>query len=90
MRQLTVEELKMELNKNLSDAIVIELDGLINTKINIQNIKIKEDADNLIVFDNEEIKVKFNKHQIMKIEEENGVIFIKFDSMQNVIIKNRS
>ncbi len=89
MKQISIEKLQNDINNNQKGIYSIKLEGIISTEIQIQNLKIQEEKDIIILKNGErqEKYIKINKHQIMKIEENKEEYIIKFDSMQNIKIK---
>lgn len=94
MNQINLETLINELNSSESEEFIIEFEGIITAKTTINNIEIKENSDYIEIrdIDKKEIKneIKLSKHQIMKIEKDRSEFIIKFDSLQEVKIKQKN
>lgn len=87
---MTTEEFIKYLEKQLNKNAVLELEGIIETKIKLEEIEIKNIEKSLILQSKKikEQKVVLNLHQLMKITilEENTIL-LKFDQLQTVKIK---
>lgn len=81
------EELINILNKN--DKIEIQLEGIINTKLIIENVKAVLQTDKIEVTNRnkENNYITFDRHQLMKIEENEKEVRLLFDQLQTAIIK---
>lgn len=80
-----IEFLKEQENKN----IVLELDGIIETTIKINQIEIEETEKFLTIKSKEDAKqkIKINLHQLMKINTLNkNEILLEFDQLQTIKI----
>lgn len=84
---MRIEELINILNKN--DKIEIKLEGIIDTKITIENAKtiLQKEKIKIINQKEENNYVAFDIHQLMKIEENEKEIKFLFDQLQTAIIK---
>lgn len=84
---MRIEELINILNKN--DKIEIKLEGIIDTKITIENAKTILQKEKIKILNKEEENnyVAFDIHQLMKIEENGKEIKFLFDQLQTAIIK---
>ena len=84
---MRIEELINILNKN--DKIEIKLEGIIDTKITIENAKTILQKEKIKILNKEEENnyVAFDIHQLMKIEENEKEIKFLFDQLQTAIIK---
>ena len=84
---MRIEELINILNKN--DKIEIKLEGIIDTKITIENAKtiLQKEKIKIINQKEENNYVAFDIHQLMKIEENEKEIKFIFDQLQTAIIK---
>ena len=87
---MTTEEFIKYLEKQLNKNAVLELEGIIETRIKIEEIEIKNIEKSLTLQSKKikEQKVVLNLHQLMKITilEENTIL-LKFDQLQTVKIK---
>lgn len=87
---MTTEEFIKYLEKQLNKNAVLELEGIIETKIKLEEIEIKNIEKSLILQSKKikEQKVVLNLHQLMKITMlEENTILLKFDQLQTVKIK---
>ena len=85
MNQITMQKLIDIFRKDRQQTIDIQLEGIINLNMIIENVEINCDSNYIMFFSakNEEQKVSFNIYQIMKIEEVNFKYFeFKFDFFQ--------
>ena len=84
---MRIEELINILNKN--NKIEIKLEGIIDTKITIENAKtiLQKEKINILNQKQESNYVAFDMHQLMKIEENEKEIKFLFDQLQTAIIK---
>ncbi len=84
---MRIEELINILNKN--DKIEIKLEGIIDTKITIENAKTILQKEKIKILNQKEESnyVAFDIHQLMKIEENEKEIKFLFDQLQTAIIK---
>lgn len=84
---MRIEELINILNKN--DKIEIKLEGIIDTKITIENAKTILQKEKIKILNQKEESnyVAFDMHQLMKIEENEKEIKFLFDQLQTAIIK---
>ena len=91
MKMIDIETLISEINAKERKKAIIEFDGIITTRKIIGTIEINEDKDyiNIIDKDAEEEKIQLSKHQIMKIEKTEDEYILKFDTLQNVKIKEQ-
>ena len=87
---MSTEEFIKYLEKQLNKNAVLELEGIIETRIKIEEIEIKNIEKSLTLQSKKikEQKVVLNLHQLMKITilEENTIL-LKFDQLQTVKIK---
>lgn len=87
---MSTEEFIKYLEKHTNKNVVLELKGIIETKIKIENIEIKN-IEKFLTLQSEKIKeqkVVLNLHQLMKITMlEQNTILLKFDQLQTVKIK---
>lgn len=90
MNQINLETLINELNSSESEEFIIEFEGIITAKTTINNIEIKENNDYIEIRDIDKKEIKLSKHQIMKIEKDRSEFIIKFDSLQEVKIKQKN
>lgn len=81
------EELINILNKN--DKIEIQLEGIINAKLIIENVKAVLQKDKIEVTNQnkENNYIVFDRHQLMKIEKNEEEVKLLFDQLQTAIIK---
>lgn len=82
-------ELIETLHKHNRKNIVLYLNGIIATKILIENIKIKQKNNYLIIENrqNSKIKIGLNLRQLMKIRKTKiNELELQFDQLQKVII----
>lgn len=87
---MTTEEFIKYLEKQLNKNAVLELEGIIETKIKLKEIEIKNIEKSLILQSKKikEQKVVLNLHQLMKITMlEQNTILLEFDQLQTVKIK---
>jgi len=88
--KITIQDLEKVLLVKPENKISIEIEGMIATIIEIENANIQITEDELIIY-NKKAKnkqVKFNTHQIMKIEKvDQNNFFIKFDDLQQAKLK---
>lgn len=87
---MTTEEFIKYLEKQLNKNAVLELEGIIETRIKIEEIEIKNIEKSLTLQSKKikEQKVVLNLHQLMKITMlEENTILLKFDQLQTVKIK---
>lgn len=93
MSQINIDALINKVNDNIIGDFIIEFEGIITTKKEIKNLKIREEKDYIVMFDsnieNDDEEIKLSKHKIMKIEESTRKITIKFDTLQNVKIRTK-
>ena len=84
---MRIEELINILNKN--NKIEIKLEGIIDTKITIENAKTILQKEKIKILNQKEESnyVVFDMHQLMKIEENEKEIKFLFDQLQTAIIK---
>ena len=84
---MRIEELINILNKN--DKIEIKLEGIIDTKITIENAKTILQKEKIKILNQKEESnyLAFDIHQLMKIEENEKEIKFLFDQLQTAIIK---
>lgn len=77
-----------DINSKMDGEFVIQLDGIITTKIKTNGLKLQEGKECINFFNknNNEI-LSILKHQIMKIENVSNGYVIKFDAMQNLKIE---
>lgn len=81
-----IQYLKGHINKN----IVLELKGIIETTIKINQIIVKDINRHLIIQSQNSLnkKIKINLHQLMKIKNLNEKEFLlEFDQLQNINIR---
>ena len=87
---MSTEEFIKYLEKHTNKNVVLELKGIIETKIKIENIEIKN-IEKFLTLQSEKIKeqkVVLNLHQLMKITMlEQNTILLEFDQLQTVKIK---
>ena len=87
---MTTEELIKYLEKQTNKNAVLELEGIIETKIKIEEIEIKN-KEKFLTMQSKKInkqKIVLNLHQLMKITMlEEDTILLKFDQLQTVKIK---
>lgn len=87
---MTTEEFIKYLEKQLNKNAVLELEGIIETKIKIEEIEIKN-KEKFLTMQSKKInkqKIVLNLHQLMKITMlEEDTILLKFDQLQTVKIK---
>lgn len=89
MKTISIEELERKLQEFENTTISVNLDGIISTEIKLENEKTEKTKDKIVLYNqkNKDIKLALNKHQIMKIEEQNeNNILIIFDALQKVNI----
>lgn len=87
---MSTEEFMKYLEKQTNKNVVLELKGIIETKIKIEDIEIKN-IEKFLTLQSKKIKeqkVVLNLHQLMKITmlEQNTILF-EFDQLQTVKIK---
>ena len=83
------EELINILNKK--DKIEIQLKGIINLNLIIENAKSILEPEKIEIINQKEEsnKLAFDRHQLMKIENAEGEIKLIFDQLQTALIKNK-
>lgn len=84
---ITLEEAENILKQWTNSTLIIELKGIINTKLIILESQVKVNSNKIEFISKENIQIGFIKHQIMKIENINQNIIIQFDNLQTVIIR---
>ena len=91
MELILNENLEKELEFYKNQDILLQLNGIITTKIVIKNTKIKITQDEIIFFNDNEEKFSINLHQILKIEKlEIEKIKIELDQLQSIeVSKNK-
>lgn len=91
MKMIDTKTLIREIDDKKKSKFIIEFNGIINMKRKIKSIEIYEDEDNINIVDREdtEEKIKLLKHQIMKIEKRKNEYILKFDTLQNIEIKEQ-
>jgi len=91
MKMIDTKTLIREIDTKKKSKFIIEFNGIINMKRKIKSIEIYEDEDNINIVDREdtEEKIKLLKHQIMKIEKRKNEYILKFDTLQNIEIKEQ-
>ena len=91
MELILNENLEKELEFYKNQDILLQLNGIITTKIVIKNTKIKITEDEIIFFNDNEEKFSINLHQVLKIEKlENDKIKIELDQLQSIeVSKNK-
>ena len=91
MKMIYTKTLISEIDAKKKSKFIIEFNGIINMKRKIKSIEIYEDEDNINIVDREdtEEKIKLLKHQIMKIEKRKNEYILKFDTLQNIEIKEQ-
>lgn len=74
---------------NQTDKIEIQLEGIINTKLIIENVKASLQTDKIEVTNQnkENNYIAFDRHQLMKIEENEKELRLLFDQLQTAIVK---
>ena len=90
MKKITVKELEKTLAENKNSKIKIFLEGIINYNLEIDNAKIINEPNYISICDFKDRKqaIKFNIHQIMKIEQIDKEKFkINFDLLQTAQLK---
>lgn len=90
VEKIDIEKLEEILKEKQNEKIIIELEGMVIAKFDIQNVKIvcTKDfisfLDNSLVGENSQV-LSINRHQIMKITRQNEhVLVIEFDAPQLV------
>lgn len=91
MELILNENLEKELEFYKNQDILLQLNGIITTKIVIKNTKIKITQDEIIFFNDNEEKFSINLHQVLKIEKlEIEKIKIELDQLQSIeVSKNK-
>ena len=87
---MLVDEFIKFLESKENRNIILELNGIIKTTIEIKQIEIKEHDKYLTIQnkENKEQKITINMHQLMKINRLNENEFLlKFDQLQEIKIK---
>lgn len=84
-------KINMEINEVLNyikegSDIDVELDGIIKCKDKIKVRKLNEDEDYIWLEEKNNQKLGINKHQIMKIEENEGIIKIYLDQLLQITL----
>lgn len=88
MKMIDTKTLISEINLKENNEFTIELEGIITAKIEIKNLKIKEEKNTLTFLDKDKNeKIKILKYQIMKIEKTEKEYIIRFDTLQNLKIE---
>lgn len=86
------KELIQFLQKQEENTVLVYLQGIIETKIIIEQMQIRKETNKLILQnkENKEGKIGFNLSQLMKITQihENEVL-LEFDLLQKVTIKTK-
>lgn len=86
---MLIDEVIKYLKEQESKNIVLELDGIIETTIKINQIEIEETEKFLTIKSKEDAKqnIKINLHQLMKINTLNKKeILLEFDQLQTIKI----
>lgn len=87
---MSTEEFIKYLEKQMNKNAVLELKGIIETEVEIEEIGIKS-MEKFLILQNKNIKkqkVILNLHQLMKITKlEENTILLEFDQLQTVTIK---
>lgn len=85
---IDIKTLISDINLKMDEEFIIQLDGIITTKIKTNGLKLQEENECIKFFDknNNEI-LSILKYQIMKIENVSDGYVIKFDAMQNLKIE---
>ena len=85
---IDIKTLINDINSKMNEEFIIQLDGIITTKIKTSGLKLQEGKECIKFFDknNNEI-LSVLKHQIMKIGNVSNGYVIKFDAMQNLKIE---
>lgn len=91
MKMIDTKTLISEIDAKKKSKFIIEFNGIINMKRKIKSIEIYEDEDNINIVDREDTEetIKLLKHQIMKIEKRKNEYILKFDTLQNIEIKEQ-
>lgn len=90
MKKITAKELEKKLEENKNSKIKILLEGTINYDLEIDNAKIVNEHNYISIcnFEDRTQTIKFNIHQIMKIEQIDKEKFqINFDLLQIAQLK---
>ena len=90
MKKITAIELEKNLEENKHSKIKILLEGIINYNLEIDNAKIINEHNYISIcnFEDRTQTIKFNIHQIMKIEQiDNEKFQINFDLLQIAQLK---
>lgn len=90
MKKITAKELEKNLEENKNSKIKILLEGIINYNLEIDNAKIINEHNYISIcnFEDRTQTIKFNIHQIMKIEQiDNEKFQINFDLLQIAQLK---
>ena len=85
---IDIKTLISDINLKMDEEFIIQLDGIITTKIKTNGLKLQEEKKCIKFFDknNNEI-LSILKYQIIKIENVSNGYVIKFDAMQNLKIE---
>ena len=86
MKQIDIKTLINEINLNKNKQFILEFEGIIKSKIQINNLEMQEDAEYINILSKESEKIQLLKHQIMKIEKIENEYILKFDALQNIKI----
>ena len=87
MELISNKNLEKELEVYKNQDVLLELDGIITTKIIIKNTKAKITEDEIVFFNDDEEKFSINLHQVLKIQKlENEKIKIELDQLQSIEI----
>ncbi len=87
MGLISNKNLDKELELYRNQDVLLELNGIITTKIIIKDVKVKITKDEIIFLNDSEEKFSINLHQILKIQKlENEKIKIELDQLQSIEI----
>ncbi len=86
---ISIDQLIKLFEEHKGQKTIIEINGIISTKIIIEKINAQIEDGYIIIeeVEDKEQKIKLNMHQLMKvIEMEKDVVLLEFDQLQNVKI----
>lgn len=90
MKIITVNDLKNIIMEENKKSYIIEIEGLISTKVQINKCEILLNNDNVILFDEAKNKLSINRHQIVRINiDANNIITIDLDQFLKIYIINQ-
>ena len=84
---MTIDEMIKFLQQQEGKNILLILQGIIITEIQVQQMKIKRQKNQLFFISKDNNKIGINLSQLMKITRKNeNECFLEFDPLQNILI----